>query len=193
MSAIKVDGQRAYKRVRAGEDVELPARPVTVSRFDVGTLRPADGGAVDVDVHVVCSSGTYVRALARDLGAALGVGGHLTVLRRTRVGPYGLDVAHTLEALAEDVVLLPIEDCGAGSVRGAGRRRGGRGRHLARWAAAGHRRRRSGRGVRPRRRVPRARRGPRRRHEGARGLRLTVQSMRFSMVSSSTTSKPALR
>ena len=109
VSAIKVDGQRAYKRVRAGEDVDLPARPVTVSRFDVGALRPADGGAVDVDVHVVCSSGTYVRALARDLGAALGVGGHLTMLRRTRVGPYGLDVAHTLEELAEDVVLLPIE------------------------------------------------------------------------------------
>jgi len=109
VSAIKVDGQRAYKRVRAGEDVDLPARPVTVSRFDVGELRPADGGAVDIDVHVVCSSGTYVRALARDLGAALGVGGHLTMLRRTRVGPYGLDVAHTLEELAEDVVLLPIE------------------------------------------------------------------------------------
>ena len=109
VSAIKVDGQRAYKRVRAGEDVDLPARPVTVSRFDVGSLHPADGGAVDIDVHVVCSSGTYVRALARDLGAAVGVGGHLTMLRRTRVGPYGLDVAHTLEELAENVVLLPIE------------------------------------------------------------------------------------
>ena len=109
VSAIKVDGQRAYKRVRAGEDVDLPPRPVTVSRFDVGELRPADGGAVDVDVHVVCSSGTYVRALARDLGTAVGVGGHLTMLRRTRVGPYGLDVAHTLEELAEEVVLLPIE------------------------------------------------------------------------------------
>jgi tRNA pseudouridine55 synthase len=111
VSAIKVNGQRAYKRVRAGEDVELVARPVTVSRFDVGELRPAgEAGAVDVDVQVVCSSGTYVRALARDLGAALGVGGHLTMLRRTRVGPYGLDVAHTLEALAERFVLLPIAD-----------------------------------------------------------------------------------
>jgi tRNA pseudouridine55 synthase len=108
VSAIKVDGQRAYKRVRAGEDVDLPARPVTVSRFEVGALRPAEGGAMDVDVHVVCSSGTYVRALARDLGAALGVGGHLTMLRRTRVGPYRLDVAHTLEELAEDFVQLPI-------------------------------------------------------------------------------------
>ena len=110
VSAVKVDGQRAYKRVRAGEDVELAARPVTVSRFEVGELRPGAGTTVDVDVHVVCSSGTYVRALARDLGAALGVGGHLTMLRRTRVGPYPLDVAHSLESLAEDFVLLPIAD-----------------------------------------------------------------------------------
>ena len=92
MSAIKVDGRRAYARVRAGEDVDLPARPVTVHRFDVLAVRPGDG-VIDVDVAVTCSSGTYVRALARDLGAALGVGGHLTALRRTRVGPYGLDLA----------------------------------------------------------------------------------------------------
>ena len=110
VSAVKVDGQRAYKRVRAGEDVALAARPVTVTRFDVGEPRPGAGTTVDVDVHVVCSSGTYVRALARDLGAALGVGGHLTMLRRTRVGPYGLEVAHSLESLAEDFVLLPIAD-----------------------------------------------------------------------------------
>jgi tRNA pseudouridine55 synthase len=110
VSAVKVDGQRAYKRVRAGEDVELAARPVTVSRFEVGELRPGAETTVDVDVHVVCSSGTYVRALARDLGAALGVGGHLTMLRRNRVGPYRLDVAHSLESLAEDFVLLPIAD-----------------------------------------------------------------------------------
>ena len=115
VSAIKVDGQRAYKRVRSGEDVELAARPVTVSRFDVRDVRPAASAAsaaaaVDVDVRVVCSSGTYVRALARDLGAALGVGGHLTALRRTRVGPYGLDVAHTLEQLADELVVLPIAD-----------------------------------------------------------------------------------
>jgi tRNA pseudouridine55 synthase len=103
VSAIKVDGKRAYARVRAGEDVELAARPVTVSRFDVLEVRQAttDEGvpAVDVDVSVVVSSGTYVRALARDLGAALGVGGHLTALRRTRVGGYPLDQARTLEEL----------------------------------------------------------------------------------------------
>jgi tRNA pseudouridine55 synthase len=104
VSAIKVDGQRAYARVRAGEAVELAARPVTVARFDLDEPRDAavDGPpAMDVDAHVTCSSGTYVRALARDLGAALGVGAHLTALRRTRVGGYGLDVAHTLDELAQ--------------------------------------------------------------------------------------------
>ncbi|AEE45670.1 tRNA pseudouridine(55) synthase TruB [Cellulomonas fimi] len=118
VSAIKVAGERAYARVRAGEQVELAARPVTVSRFDVHGRRRAvvDGTAVlDVDVTVVCSSGTYVRALARDVGAALGVGGHLTALRRTRVGGFGLDVARTLEQLAaepEDAPLpvLPLSD-----------------------------------------------------------------------------------
>ncbi|QCB93953.1 tRNA pseudouridine(55) synthase TruB [Cellulomonas shaoxiangyii] len=108
VSAIKVDGQRAYARVRAGEHVELAARPVTVPRFDVLAARTAsatggDGADVtvlDVDVAVTCSSGTYVRALARDLGDALGVGGHLTALRRTRVGGYGLAVARTLDDLA---------------------------------------------------------------------------------------------
>lgn len=103
VSAIKVDGRRAYARARAGEDVELAARPVTVHRFDVLGSRPGrtdDGVPVlDVDVSVVVSSGTYVRALARDLGAALGSAGHLTALRRTRVGGYGLDVASTLEEL----------------------------------------------------------------------------------------------
>lgn len=102
VSAVKIDGRRAYARVRAGEQVELAARPVTVHRFEVGQLRPgtADGLAVlDVDVEVDCSSGTYVRALARDLGRSLGVGGHLTALRRTRVGPYGLEVSRTLEQL----------------------------------------------------------------------------------------------
>jgi tRNA pseudouridine55 synthase len=100
VSAVKIAGERSYKRVRAGEDVELAARPVTVHRFDVvGSRR--EGGFLDVDVQVVVSSGTYVRALARDLGSALGVGGHLTALRRTRVGPYGLDAAHTLDELAE--------------------------------------------------------------------------------------------
>jgi tRNA pseudouridine55 synthase len=107
VSAVKIDGKRAYKRVREGEDVVLPARPVTVRVFDVLATR-RDGSLVDVDVHVECSSGTYVRALARDLGSALGVGGHLTALRRTRVGPYALDAARSLHDLAEDLVVLPI-------------------------------------------------------------------------------------
>ncbi|GGB97634.1 tRNA pseudouridine(55) synthase TruB [Cellulomonas carbonis] len=111
VSAIKVDGRRAYARVRAGEDVELAARPVTVRIFEVLDVRPGgDQPVVDVDVRVVCSSGTYVRALARDVGAALGVGGHLTALRRTRVGPYGLDVARTLEQLEEGLTVLPLAD-----------------------------------------------------------------------------------
>ncbi|MBW0271490.1 pseudouridine synthase [Nocardia sp. MH4] len=101
VSAIKVDGERAYARARAGEDVQLTARPVTVSRFEVLARRDvADGEFVDLDVEVECSSGTYIRALARDLGAALGVGGHLTALRRTRVGPFTLEHARTLEQLA---------------------------------------------------------------------------------------------
>ncbi len=100
VSAIKVDGQRAHALIRAGEEVTLAARPVTVSRFDVLARRdvPGDsGGFVDLDVDVDCSSGTYIRALARDLGAALGVGGHLTALRRTSVGPFTLEHARTLE------------------------------------------------------------------------------------------------
>jgi tRNA pseudouridine55 synthase len=101
VSAIKVDGQRAYKLAREGKTVELAARRVRISRFDVGAVRRADG-FVDVDVEVDCSSGTYIRALARDVGAGLGVGGHLTALRRTTVGRYGLGEAHTLEQLADE-------------------------------------------------------------------------------------------
>lgn len=104
VSAIKVNGQRAYKLVREGQAVELAARRVRIDRFDVlGIRRPGDvaDGVVDVDVAVDCSSGTYIRALARDVGTALGVGGHLTALRRTRVGRFGLAEAFTLEALAE--------------------------------------------------------------------------------------------
>ena len=101
VSAIKVAGQRAYKLAREGRPVELAARRVRISRFDVGAVRHGPGGFVDVDVTVDCSSGTYIRALARDVGATLGVGGHLTALRRTRVGRYGLDEAHTLEELAD--------------------------------------------------------------------------------------------
>jgi tRNA pseudouridine55 synthase len=108
VSAIKVDGKRAYQRVREGEAVELKARPVTVHELEVRAVRAAaadtgGGGTavLDVDVSVRCSSGTYIRAIARDVGARLGVGGHLTALRRTAVGPYHLDLAHTLEELAE--------------------------------------------------------------------------------------------
>lgn len=114
VSAIKIDGQRAYARARAGEDVTLAARPVTVSRFDVLARRDdvVDGLAVtDLDVAVTVSSGTYVRALARDLGAALGTGGHLTALRRTRVGGFEESAAHTLDALAglsEGEAPLPV-------------------------------------------------------------------------------------
>ena len=106
VSAIKVNGQRAYARVRAGEQVVLAARPVTVSAFDVQARRGAD-----LDVLVECSSGTYVRALARDLGAGLGVGGHLTALRRTRVGPFALAQARTLAELEADPGLsLPLDE-----------------------------------------------------------------------------------
>jgi tRNA pseudouridine55 synthase len=109
VSAIKVDGRRAYARVRSGEDVVLDARPVTVDRFEVHARRPGPAGStVDLDVTVDCSSGTYIRALARDLGAVLGVGGHLTALRRTRVGPFDLDSARTLEDLAGDPVVFPL-------------------------------------------------------------------------------------
>lgn len=102
VSAIKVDGVRSYARVRAGQAVDLPARPVTVSRFELTAMRPA-GTGTELDVVVECSSGTYVRALARDLGAALQVGGHLSALRRTRVGPFTVDDAVTLETLADRV------------------------------------------------------------------------------------------
>ena len=109
VSAIKVDGKRSYARVRAGEDVELQPRPVTVSVFEVREVRFA-GAVVDVDVHVACSTGTYVRALARDLGAALGVGGHLTMLRRTRVGGFSLADARTLTELESDFSIMPLTD-----------------------------------------------------------------------------------
>jgi tRNA pseudouridine55 synthase len=98
VSAVKVAGQRAYALVRAGERVELPPRRITVHRFDVLALRREDE-ATELDVLVECSSGTYVRALARDLGVALDVGGHLAALRRTRVGPFDLRAARTLEHL----------------------------------------------------------------------------------------------
>lgn len=117
VSAIKIDGKRSYTRVREGEEFEIPARPVTVSSFtvyDVREEKAADGSPVlDLVVSVVCSSGTYIRALARDLGAWLGVGGHLTALRRTRVGPYGLDAAKTLEQLQEEPTVMPVAEAAA--------------------------------------------------------------------------------
>jgi len=100
VSAIKVDGKRAYRLAREGQTVELKARPVRIDRFALCDIRPGPD-VVDLDVEVDCSSGTYIRALARDVGAALGVGGHLTALRRTRVGRFGLDQAYPLDELAE--------------------------------------------------------------------------------------------
>ncbi|BDZ65987.1 tRNA pseudouridine(55) synthase TruB [Agromyces mangrovi Wang et al. 2018] len=130
VSAIKVDGRRAYDRVRAGEDVELAARAVTVHGFAVDAERRGDRW-IDLDVTVDCSSGTYIRALARDLGAALGVGGHLTMLRRTRVGPFDVvdaveladdtDVASALLAPAEAASrVLPRVDVDAGQATDLG-------------------------------------------------------------------------
>jgi tRNA pseudouridine55 synthase len=111
VSAVKVAGRRAYARVRAGEQVVLPSRRVTISRLELHASRRPTPELLDLDVEVECSSGTYVRALARDLGAGLGVGGHLTALRRTRVGPFGLDQALTLDQLAEraDPVTVPLD------------------------------------------------------------------------------------
>ncbi|MFE7935107.1 tRNA pseudouridine(55) synthase TruB [Streptomyces sp. NPDC057456] len=114
VSAIKINGVRSYKRARDGEDFEIPARPVTVSSFSVYDVRDGvaeDGTPVlDLVVSVVCSSGTYIRALARDLGADLGVGGHLTALRRTRVGPYKLDSAKTLDQLQQELSVMPVAE-----------------------------------------------------------------------------------
>jgi tRNA pseudouridine55 synthase len=109
VSAIKVGGRRAYQRVREGEEVRLVARPVTIHELDVHRVAPA-GDGIDVDISVRCSSGTYIRAIARDLGEELGVGGHLVALRRTAVGPFGLDHAHTVEQLAEEFTMTPIAE-----------------------------------------------------------------------------------
>jgi tRNA pseudouridine55 synthase len=115
VSAIKVDGVRSYARVRSGDEVKLAPRPITVFEFELRAVRRLpEQGLVDLDVRVVCSSGTYIRALARDLGEGLGVGGHLTALRRTRVGPYTLAEAESLTDLmarfeaGETIPVLPI-------------------------------------------------------------------------------------
>ena len=130
VSAIKVGGRRAYRLVREGREVELEARPVRIDRFLVSDVRFHDQ-LVDVDIEVDCSSGTYIRALARDLGAVLGVGGHLTSLRRTRVGRFGLDQAHSLDDLAEQprlsltldeacLLMFPRRELSAGEAGAAG-------------------------------------------------------------------------
>jgi tRNA pseudouridine55 synthase len=112
VSAIKVSGVRSYRRVRSGQTVDLPARPVEVSSFQAVDIR-RNGLYLDVDTHVICSSGTYVRALARDLGASLGVGGHLTALRRTAVGPYRLTDARTMDQLAAKFRVIPLAQAAA--------------------------------------------------------------------------------
>ena len=127
VSAIKVDGQRAYKLTREGAAPQLAARPVTVYEFAITRVAPATASPrgddppstprnidfLDVDATIRCSSGTYIRALARDLGAALGTGGHLTALRRTAVGPYRLEQALTLQDLSERTRLTPLADAAA--------------------------------------------------------------------------------
>jgi tRNA pseudouridine55 synthase len=108
VSAIKIGGKRAYALARAGEEVELAARSVVISEFEILAAPRVVDGMVDVDVRVVCSSGTYIRALARDLGAGLGVGGHLTALRRTRVGPFSVDDALVLPERGVEVDIAPL-------------------------------------------------------------------------------------
>lgn len=109
VSAIKVNGERAYDRVRAGETVELTGRPVTISAFELLDTRVLDD-RIELDVRVECSTGTYIRALARDLGRDLGVGGHLSVLRRTRIGTFRVEDAPTLDALDPEAQLIGSAD-----------------------------------------------------------------------------------
>jgi tRNA pseudouridine55 synthase len=113
ISAVKVDGERAYRLTRSGAAPELAARPVTIARLDLLAIRAAGPRLLDLDVSVTCSSGTYIRAIARDLGAILRTGGHLTALRRTRVGPYGIARARTLEQLAENYEFTPLAEAAA--------------------------------------------------------------------------------
>jgi len=116
ISAIKVAGQRAYRLTRDGAPPDLPPRPVTITSLEVVALRRVSderGDLLDADIEVTCSSGTYIRAIARDLGAALGVGGHLTALRRTRVGPYLVSDAATLEELSASLSVIPLAQAAA--------------------------------------------------------------------------------
>jgi len=114
ISAIKVNGKRAYHLTRSGAAPELAARTVTVRRLELLAIRPV-GELLDIDVEVTCSSGTYIRAIARDLGTALGTGGHLTALRRTRVGPYLIGAARTLDQLADSFEFIPLAQAAAAS------------------------------------------------------------------------------
>jgi tRNA pseudouridine55 synthase len=114
VSAVKVDGRRAYARVRSGETLELEPRTVTVHELVVHEVR-AGRDVHDLDISVRCSSGTYIRAIARDLGRALGVGGHLTALRRTAVGPFTLELARTLDELADHFEPVPLADAARAS------------------------------------------------------------------------------
>jgi len=113
ISAIKVEGKRAYRLTRSGAAPELAARPVTIRSLDLLACRPAGQALADIDIAVTCSSGTYIRAIARDLGAALGTGGHLTALRRTRVGPYAVKAAKTLDQLGRAFELTPLAQAAA--------------------------------------------------------------------------------
>ncbi len=110
VSAVKVDGQRSYARVRAGEDVRLEPRSVTISELSVGQMQRPEPELIDVDIAVTCSSGTYIRALARDIGERLGVGGHLTALRRTRIGGVDLAVAKSIDQLEQSLEVVPLAD-----------------------------------------------------------------------------------
>ena len=98
VSAVKVDGERAYSRVRSGETVILPAREVNISQLDVLAIRRSDQ-KIEIDIEVTCSAGTFIRAIARDCGQALAVGGHLNALRRSRVAGFGLDRAVSFDQL----------------------------------------------------------------------------------------------
>jgi tRNA pseudouridine55 synthase len=113
VSAIKINGVRSYAKVRSGQDVVLSPRQVIIHKFEVLDRRDleVDGvTVVDLDVIVECSSGTYVRALARDLGTTLGTGGHLTALRRTRVGPFTLEQAQTIDEAERGLRIVPLAD-----------------------------------------------------------------------------------
>lgn len=110
VSAVKVDGERAYNRVRAGEKVELAARKVTISQLEIRAIRRLEN-AIEIDIEVTCSAGTFIRAIARDCGDALGVGGHLNSLRRTRVAGFALDKSISLASLrGGEFATLPLVD-----------------------------------------------------------------------------------